>query len=222
MNKWFYLSYFYDDLTPSYNNGDKFTCKEIKSIRKGDSCNSSHYSMPNHTGTHIDLPSHFDELGKTMEDYDADFWHFNKTGIIDLSMNDSSTISPDLFIEQRVDEDIDILLIKTGYSHKRNDAEYWKKSPVFLPQVADELRNRYKNIRMIGVDTISVSSLEDRKLGREVHKALLNNANPILIIEDMDLSKIERHTKINQLIVSPLLVKGSNGGPCTVMAEAKK
>ena len=39
----------------------------------GDSCNTMHLSFPNHSGTHIDFPCHFDKDGKNLNDYPASF-----------------------------------------------------------------------------------------------------------------------------------------------------
>ena len=47
-------------------------------------------------------------------------------------------------------------------------------------------------------------------LGRLAHKSFLSE-KAILIVEDMDLSKINSTTKIKQAIVSPLLFENCDG-----------
>jgi kynurenine formamidase len=74
---------------------------------------------------------------------------------------------------------------------------------------------------MIGFDFISLSSYAHRDLGREAHRAFLaeleidgDNKDPILIIEDMDLSKIK--ICLSKIIVSPLRFEMADGAPVTV------
>ena len=59
-----------------------------------------------------------------------------------------------------------------------------------------------------------------RAEGRTSHKEFLcpgNDAQPILIIEDMMLCELP--DKINKVIVAPLFVEDGNGGAVTVFAE---
>jgi kynurenine formamidase len=77
LNKWVYLSYPLNCETPAYGGGDSLKIQHEKSIEKGDSCNTQHWSLSNHMGTHIDFPRHFVQAGKTSEDYGPEFWIFH-------------------------------------------------------------------------------------------------------------------------------------------------
>jgi kynurenine formamidase len=73
---------------------------------------------------------------------------------------------------------------------------------------------------MVGFDFISLTSWKFREEGKIAHQVLLDpNAEgfPICIIEDMSLNKI--NFKVRSIIVSPLFVKSTNGGPVTVFAQ---
>ena len=48
---------------------------------------------------------------------------------------------------------------------------------------------------------------------------MLNPKNPILIVEDMDLSKVSKDTIFKIVYVAPLRITKSDGGPVTIIAE---
>jgi kynurenine formamidase len=73
-----------------------------------------------------------------------------------------------------------------------------------------------------GLDSISLSSFTHRETGHEAHKAFLDHPNPILLLEDMDLSAIDNSVKLKQVIVSPLRVEDADGTLCTVFANIVK
>ena len=73
-------------------------------------------------------------------------------------------------------------------------------------------------VQAIGMDWISVSSFENRELGRQAHRAFLNRdgeGHPVLIIEDMDLSA--DLNGLREVWVAPLLVEGIDSAPCTII-----
>jgi len=220
MSKWIYLSYPLSPKTPAYGGGDSLKIQHEKSIEKRDSCNTSYWSLSNHLGTHIDFPSHFVRTGKTSSDYQPEFWIFHSPFILDIS-----TVEPDHIIEPEslnvdaVPDNIDMLIIKTGFCRMRDKEDYWRRNPGFAPDLAPLLRERFPHLRTLGFDLISLSSFAHRKIGQEAHKAFLDHSRPILLLEDMDLFIIDNNMKLKQVIVSPVRVEGSDGAPCTVFAN---
>ncbi|CAN2048438.1 arylformamidase [Candidatus Magnetomoraceae bacterium gMMP-1] len=223
MKQWIFLSYFLDDKTPAYGNGESFKSEIVQSINRGDSCNTVQWTFLNHIGTHVDCPYHFCQKGNKVSDYNANFWIFNKVFFIDLS-----PVYPGMIIDKMqipindISPDIELLLIKTGFSSRCHESIYWNKNPGLSPELADYLRSSFKYLKAIGIDTISISSWTNRVLGRKAHKAFLDHDRPILLIEDMDFSSIEKNTSLEQVIVSPFQVKNADAAPCTVMAEVLK
>lgn len=223
LNKWVYLSYPLNCETPAYGGSDSLKIQHEKSMEKGDSCNTQYWSLSNHIGTHIDFPRHFVRAGKTSDDYDPEFWIFRSPFIIDIS-----PIEPELIIEPEdvdmdaVPDNIDMLVIKTGFCHLREKDIYRQKNPGFAPGLAVFLRKRFIRLRVFGFDSISLSAFAHRGTGHEAHKAFLDHSNPILLLEDMDLSAIDNNIKLKQVIVSPLLVEDADGAPCTVFANIVK
>ena len=74
-----FLSHFLDENTPIYGGiPDTISFSSISSINQGDTANSLKIGFPNHVGTHLDFPFHFNNNGKNSSDYSADFWIFRK------------------------------------------------------------------------------------------------------------------------------------------------
>ena len=85
------------------------------------------------------------------------------------------------------------------------------------------LRQDFPAVRAIGMDWISVSSYESRELGRQAHRAFLNpdgEGSPVLIIEDMNLSKNLKN--LAEVLVVPILIETIDSAPCTVIGFLKE
>ena len=218
--KWIYLSYEMDPDTPSYGNGDSLSIKPANQINAGDSCNTAVWTFPNHLGTHIDFPKHFYEDGESFSSMPPKFFIADKVGFIDISpVNIGEIITPDHIASHKVDSDVEILLIKTGFCEFRNKNVYWRGNPGMDPDLSGYLRSRFLDLRMIGFDSISLSSYANRGIGRQAHRSFLAGENPLLIVEDMDLSSISREINIIQIIVAPLPVRDADGAPCNIIAK---
>ena len=191
-------------------------CHECKEISKGDSCNTMKISFPNHTGTHIDLPCHFDPNGNSLSDYPPNFWEFNQVELVDLSnkIKECELVSSDKFLKIP-NQEIDLLLIKTGFWKYRGTDKYTLTPPGISSELAGYLRGKFPKLRCIGMDIISISSFSHRDEGRKAHHAFLNpeNGRPILLIEDMNL---ENAISFKKVIVAPLMIENADGTPCTI------
>ena len=217
-----FLSYFLSNDTPLYGNGNGIEILPDKEIITGDSCNTMNLVFPNHSGTHIDFPYHFNPDGKTIDDYPAEFWQFNEVELIDLSgsVNDSQIIVPDI-LPKPINYEADLILIKTGYGVFRKTDRYAITPPGLSADLAPYFHRKYSKLRCVGMDLISVSSYSNRSEGRKAHHAFLNPAEgePILLIEDM---KLDVFDLIFKVIVAPLRIEKADGAPCTIMAYTKK
>ncbi|MFZ4857086.1 MAG: cyclase family protein [Desulfuromonadaceae bacterium] len=218
--KYLYLSHFLGPDTPFYGGDGTFQIEPLRSMKQGDNCNTGRWSFPNHAGTHIDLPRHFVVDGACMNDYPPEFWISTQVGLIDISDTQPGfVINPELLESYGVSQNVELLLLKTGFGTVRTAPAYWRESPVFAPDLADYLRSSFPRLRIFGFDTISVSSWMDRPTGRKAHQAFLGGDKPILLLEDMSLSQIDPETKFSRVTVAPLLVSGADAAPCTVIAE---
>ncbi len=220
-SKLMYLSHVLDENTPTYGNRNKFVCEKKSDISKGDIANDSSINTTVHIGTHIDMPYHFFEDGQTIEDFDINYFRFTNILFIDM-IPDDLIVKDDLItlLKKQANKDsYDILIVKTGICHKRNSEDFWQTNYGFDPSIAEYLREEFPNIRVMGFDSISVSSFANRMLGRESHKAFLNPKQPILLLEDMDLTNLNKDSKILKLEIAPLRIVKCDGLPCTIIAE---
>ncbi len=219
MKKLIFLSHPLNLETPSYGNRTAFKVEHSSKISCCNSSNSQHWELPNHIGTHVDVPYHFDEEGKKITDYFPEDWIFNTPFYFEIKC-EKNYILKLRDIEPYIPENCDLILIKTGFEFLRNQDEYWSSNPGIEPEIGMWLRNQRKNVKAIGFDFISLTSYSNRELGKTAHKAFLHSSYPgmpIRIIEDMKLSDLNITPK--KVIVAPLLVDGADGSPVTIFAE---
>lgn len=228
-NNYQFLSYILNKQTPTYGNKNKFKQIKKSDIANGDVANDTTIETTVHIGTHIDMPYHFYENGQTVEGFSPDFFIFNEKEIlfIELKINNRELIIKDELIDEleKVKNDSSstinnykLLIVKTGICHKRDNREFWEQNYGFHPDIAYYLRKNFPNIKIFGFDSISISSWQDRELGRVAHKVFLDPKNPILILEDMNLCEVNKDTKIKEIIIAPMRIAKCDGLPCTVIS----
>lgn len=217
--KTIYLSYYINEQTPLYGGEKVIEIRKRSEISKGASSNTKYLKLPNHTGTHIDFPNHFSDTGKTINDYPASFWEFNQVQVINYMAKQEEILDETLLKKHNINSGTEFLIINTGFEKYRKEEIYWNNNPGLAPQLAKTLKTKCPNLRAIGFDFISVSSFQNRLLGREAHKRFLIE-NDILLIEDMKLSEIQGG-KIKSILALPLMVDKIDGAPITIIAEVE-
>lgn len=210
MKKPIYLSYFLNSETPVYGGAEgAFVVEKTNQISKGNNSNNMHLSFPNHIGTHIDFPVHFNANGLTCSDYLPSFWIFRKIGLLQCSIDQIESESAN------IPADIEILIVKTGFGARRTEKEYWAEQPVIPAHLADHLKDRFPSLRVFGFDLISLTSKLDREEGKKAHLRFLIDME-ILVLEDMNLSDLTFTPEF--MIIAPLQVTSADGVPCNVIA----
>ena len=176
--------------------------------------------MSNHVGTHIDVPYHFAGDGKRIDEYDAHEWVCGHVQLIELSLNEGELIYPEKWTDQ-IRGDTEMILLKTHFEQRRAEQSYWATNPGLTPQLGQWLKSHRPAVRFVGMDFISATSYLHRPLGKETHQSFLTDLGgpPIMLIEDMKLSEVTSDP--SSVIVLPLRVKGSDGGPVTVIARTQ-
>ncbi|HEB9305753.1 TPA: cyclase family protein [Campylobacter coli] len=222
-NNFIYLSYFLDQMTPTYGNKEKIKLAKKSSIERGDIANHTIVTTSVHNGTHLDMPLHFFSSGQSIEDFCCSDFIFNHVLFVEI---DSSDLIINHNLIQKMSEvenkiKFEAIIVKTGLCYKRDREVYWKENFGFHPNIADYIRQFFPNVRLFGFDSISVSSFSNRELGRVAHKSFLDPKKPILLLEDMKLNNLSEKTNIKKLIVAPLRIKNSDGLPCTVIVEVE-
>lgn len=223
MTKYILLSHKLGQDTPSYGNRDRVIIRTNSSIKSGETANSSCWILTNnHIGTHIDVPKHFSEKGKSTFDYPIEYFVFNKVAIIDLQLNAGHLIAGNDIDEFKIPEDVELLLLRTGYEEWRHEDIYWNANPGLDPLFADYIRSRFPKLRCLGFDFISITSWLHRKEGSLAHKAFLcpeNDKREILVIEDMSLNRLG--TVLKKVVVAPFFGEDGNGGAVSVIGESE-
>jgi len=220
-----FLSYKIDSDTPMYGGDEGFISKKVNSIEQGDSANTSKWKFSNHLGTHIDFPYHFHQNGQTIENFPADFWSIagDKIQVLEVDLPEKELlVKPEYVNQKNLNLDAEFLIFKTGIGKYRNEDRYWEYNPGISIETAEWVRKKFKKAKIIGFDSISVSSWQHRDIGREAHKKLLDPEKPVLFIEDMNLTKIGENTIFKTVVIAPMMVRQSDGGPCTIIAEVEK
>jgi len=188
-------------------------------IDRGDASNLFVLRLSNHSGTHIDAPWHFVASGLRICDFRLDEFIFEHPLCINVVIGDGQLLEPAHFLSHaaRLGE-ADLLLVRTGYSRVRHESpeRYTLQSPGMSVSGANYLADHFSQLRAIGLDTISLASMQHLAEGLEAHRILFRgDGRRFLIIEDMnldfDLSQLQR------VIALPLFIEGIDSSPCTVI-----
>lgn len=208
-------------VSPLYPGSPEVSFTSVKSIANNDSANTSRLSFGSHSGTHIDAPLHFcDHAGSIVDTLDAET-RFTPTICIDIAKEPHSYISRiDLepFVEKMCDAEA--ILIRTGF-FKYREVEpdvYTSGHPWLHPDVPEYLRNICPRLKLIGLDTISISNPSHRDEGRAAHRAFLCGEHPVLLLEDADLSDVRLSIRAFELYLYPWILDGLDGTPVTALA----
>lgn len=211
------LSYPISGSTPLYPGTPKFKVSKVKEMAKGDSCNSLVFSISNHSGTHIDCPAHFCQEGKKVGDYKSANLIFKNAVVVYIPKEPDEPIRAGEFNNVPNDNTAEFVMIRTGFSKYRNTraAIYSGSNPYLLPEAVERLKKKFKKMRALGVDTISVSSALHREAGRAAHKNLLGARHQVLIVEDMKIPAAPQRFK--EVIVYPFITGKIDSSPCAVI-----
>lgn len=193
-----------------YNNEHNINIEKYKN-------NESMINMPLHSGTHIDFPLHAKLGGKSSSDYKLSDLIFYHSYIKEILTNDIYIKCTDL---TDIPNNVDFLIFKVLNNPKRNSNDYAYKNKGICIDLVRQLRLGFKNLKAIGINSISINAYQNKEPGRHAHKELLGGRPEILIVEDMNLDAV-RQGILKKVIVSPLLVEKVDGVPVTIFAEVE-
>ena len=217
------ISYPLNAKTPLYPKTPALVIRLVRSIEQGDSVNTSRITMSNHSGTHIDAPSHFYKEGATIADFLTMDTRFFPGYCINVPKHESSEISvQDLEESITQMQDAEAILLRTGWHAIRFDdpKRYCNDHPWVSPDVPQFLREKCPRLRLFGIDQISVSSVLHHDVGRECHQKFLFGKRPILILEDLNLSAIGINGSF-MLRIYPFVIDDIDGVPVIAIVETE-
>ncbi|MCR2032982.1 cyclase family protein [Anaerofustis stercorihominis] len=182
-------------------------------IHSKDHCHVDKLTMGTHTGTHIDVPFHFNENGKTVTDYGVESF-IGRGALIDVSYKKNNEV---IFIDdlEPFGEAIlksDFAVIRTGYDKYFNSEDYISH-PYLSKEAAVYLKSM--GIKLVGIDTFSVDSTYNND-NFDAHDIFLSN--DILIVENLaNLDKLDINKNYIFHFV-PLKIKNGDGSPVRAYA----
>ena len=218
-----YLSFPLGEKTPLFRDNPPVKTWPQFSTDVGDVFNQSFLLTINHNGTHIDGPKHFDPGGLSLWELPPESFVFDNIAIIDIPKQDDELITAeDLKSYPRELEVCDLVIFRTGFGPLRfkDPFRFGWHNPCYARSAGESLME-HPNIKAIGMDLPSAPGAQNLDEGIAFHQVVLgkgrSDGQAILIIEDMnidqDLEGLER------VYALPLLIRGLDSGPCTIVGE---
>ena len=197
----------------------------FESMQKGDRLNTYNVTLFNHFGTHMDGPNHFNGQGRQLYELELSTFIFEKPLLVDIPKGRGELVEPEEVM--RFDEAIraaDLLLVRSGFSAMRasDNRAYSEEGPAISARAAELIVERYQNLKAVGMDWISLSSPLHLEDGIRAHQIMLGKtgAEPVLIIEDIDLSGLDPDT-LETVFALPLFIEGIDSAPVTILAKIR-
>lgn len=197
----------------------------FESMQKGDRLNTYNVTLFNHFGTHMDGPNHFNGQGRQLYELELSTFIFEKPLLVDIPKGRGELVEPEELM--RFDEAIraaDLLLVRSGFSAMRasDNRAYSEEGPAISVRAAELIVERYQNLKAVGMDWISLSSPLHLEDGIRAHQIMLGKtgAEPVLIIEDIDLSGLDPDT-LETVFALPLFIEGIDSAPVTILAKIR-
>jgi len=222
------LTYALNDKSPFWPGDDyqPFELRTIATIEKN-GVSSKSFSMPEHFGTHIDAPCHFEQGQRTLDQIASDDL-FAPGVVVDISVIAESDADyrltvADLTTWEQLHGQIPrraIVLLHTGWSrfwtsnvrYRNQDAQGKMHFPGFSAEAASWLIKE-REIRGIGIDTLSIDYGPSKDF--IVHH-LINGAGRYGLENVAQLDKLP--TRNFFLIVAPIKISAGTGGPTRLFA----
>jgi kynurenine formamidase len=170
----------------------------------------SRYTFINHTGTHVDAPAHQIAGGATLDDIPLDRL-VTQALTIDLTGHTPGPVSPD-----DVDGALaqvregDLVLFRSGNAQNWGTDAYWHGW--CYPDAATSRALIERGVSGVGFDGPSADPVDSE--GYPLHRLWLG-AGKIILENLASLADLPSRCRI---VVAPLKVRGSNGGPARVLA----
>jgi arylformamidase len=159
--------------------GDPSTRIEVLSTIDMGGANTTRIVLSSHAGTHVDVPYHFLESGKAIDELPLETF-YGRAMTYDLTdKSEASGICPNDLDPSTPLPSGEIALFYTGFNRSTINEVVGRSSTHLDPAMADLLIE--KRVKAVGIDSMSVDSFDSSE--SEVHKKLLKN--DIVIFENL-------------------------------------
>lgn len=162
-----------------------------------------------HTGTHCDAPFHFFEDGRTIDQIPLDTYVGPAT-ILDLRGKQPGSAIERAEVERFGDRiaEGDIVLLNTGWGHKRANTKEFLTEYVYLSgEAAEYLVGR--GVKGVGIDAVSLGGYDDPAKAVPAHKAMLGGGK--FIVEELYLPDEVMDGRKRLFVSAPVKLQGCSG-----------
>lgn len=180
------------------------------SIAAGDGVNVTRLNMGAHTATHVDAPLHFIDGGRGVDRLDLSVL-IGPAWVVE--MDSPCEINAADFQRADIPAGTERLLLKT------RNSRLWSEKPTAFDRNFSGISQEgarwllEHQVKLVGIDYLSVERFDSVMHGAPVHKMLLGAAT--ILIEGLNLSGIEPGAY--QLICLPVKIENADGSPCRVV-----
>jgi kynurenine formamidase len=178
--------------------------------------NAETVTLNTHTGTHIDVPYHFLQDGRTVDDLPLDAFA-GEAVFLDFRHKaadtpiDGSDLTP---FANKIEEG-DIVILNTGWGKKRaSSREYLYEWPYLSGSGAEILLK--KKVKGVGIDTLSLGGWGSPDKGRPCHEILLGAG--LFIVEELAIPDDLMDDRRLWFSAFPILLSGCGGAPARAVA----
>jgi kynurenine formamidase len=179
-----------------------------------DGYNATNLMLYSHAGTHLDAPSHSLDGTRTVDQLDLQKC-MGPALLVDMShMGEGSLITVEDM--QPYAEKITggtRLLIRTDWDAHAEQSDY----RLNFPRISIELARWFaeRGIWLLGLETPSVASLEDKEEMKAVHRVMLQSE--IVIVESLTNLRLLKRDEV-WFVALPLKIEGCDGSPVRAIA----
>jgi arylformamidase len=175
--------------------------------------NMTQISMATHQGTHLDVPYHFYDDGKTVDQMPLDRF-YGPAALVDLAPGAHLAAKTPITLDMLVPHAEKFqpgakVIYRTGWDRTFGTPECFADFPTLTLEAAQWIAGR--RIGLLGMDTLTPSA--DWKA---VHLTLLQKGVEIVIVEG--LTNLEKLPERFTFIGFPLNIKGRDGSPIRAVA----
>jgi arylformamidase len=196
----------------------------FSSIKAGEDANTTVLHLFSHSGTHLDAPKHFNDEGPAAVQLPVEQYVYFRPVLINIPKPDGGLIHLEEIepYRERLGQ-ADLVFLNTGWSkmRKQDPKRYVSAGPILHPLAASFLVDTFPTLKAIAIDAVSIGAPNDPVNTVKTHQILTGKDRSdrrfLLIFEDLRIdSDLDRATRI---YAWPLFIEGSDGSPCTIVAE---
>jgi len=165
--------------------------------------------MSTHSGTHCDAPYHFFEDGETIDRIPLESY-IGPATILDLRGKEPGSAIERVDVErfaERIAEG-DIVLLNTGWGHKRANTKEFLTEYVYLGgEAAQYLVD--SGVKGVGIDAVSLGGYNDPGKAGPPHRTILGNGK--FIVEELYFPDEVMDGKKRLFVAAPVKLQGTGG-----------